>query len=400
MRRNIVLGALLSVLFGGLALPGTGFAGPLQPNATYTGGVAFSADAVRGDIGTPTCPAAGLCLRVDTTASNILPSPNTLPVTVRAAFLYNVTIFGASPLSTQAILGGDAFHPGTLVTLSLLSGTDPTPVNLQTYRADVTSIVGALVNGAPGVTQIPVTALTLSPGSDGLALVVVFASAGLDPSQSVAILDGGQAGPAVQTTAFNLANPIDKNIPNFNAVLSLGIQFSDQEALGHTCGQNPAFAQFSTVDVNGARLTSCAGNADDGALMSGALITVGGVGDSTANPSDPFCRAGDSCSTTDDELYGIAGFLKQGDTQVRITTANPSNDDSIFLAILQLTAAACTGADCPCTGPNCPCTGPNCPCTGPDCPPPPPGVPGPATLILLGAGLLALIAGSRLFRRR
>ena len=396
MRRNIVLGALLSVLFGGLALPGTGFAGPLQPNATYTGGVAFSADAVRGDIGTDRCPAAaaGLCLRVDTTAANILPSPNTLPVTVRAAFLYNVTIFGASPLSTQAILGG------VPVTLSLLSGTDPTPVNLQTYRADVTSIVAALVNGAPGVTQIPVTALTLSPGSDGLALVVVFASAGLDPSQSVAILDGGQAGPAVQTTAFNLANPIDKNIPNFNAVLSLGIQFSDQEGLGHTCGQNPAFAQFSTVDVNGARLTSCAGNADDGALMSGALITVGGVGDSTANPSDPFCRAGDSCSTTDDELYGIAGFLKQGDTQVRITTANPSNDDSIFLAILQLTAAACTGADCPCTGPNCPCTGPNCPCTGPDCPPPPPGVPGPATLILLGAGLLALIAGSRLFRRR
>ena len=207
------------------------------------------------------------------------------------------------------------------------------------------------------------------------------------------VVEGGQAGPAVQTTAFNLANPIDKNIPNFNAVLSLGIQFSDQEGLGHTCGQNPAFAQFSTVDVNGARLASCAGNADDGALMSGALITVGGVGDSTANPSDPFCRAGDSCSTTDDELYGIAGFLKQGDTQVRITTANPSNDDSIFLAVLQLTAATCTGADCPCTGADCPCTGPNCP-------PPPPGVPGPATLILLGAGLLALIAGSRLFRRR
>ena len=61
MRRNIVLGALLSVLFGGLALPGTGFAGPLQPNATYTGGVAFSADAVRGDIGTITCPAGGPC---------------------------------------------------------------------------------------------------------------------------------------------------------------------------------------------------------------------------------------------------------------------------------------------------------------------------------------------------
>jgi hypothetical protein len=349
---------------------------------------------VRGDIGTDTCPAppaaAGLCLRVDTTASNILPSPNNAPVTVRAAFLYNVTVFGGSPLSTQATLGG------VPVTLSLLSGTDPTLVNLQTYRADVTSIVAALVNGAPGVTRIPVTALTTSPQSDGLALVVVFASAGLDPSQSVAILDGGQAGPTLQTTAFGLASPLDKSNPNFNAVLSLGIQFSDQDVVGHACGQNPSFAQFSTVDVNGARLSSCAGGADKGALMNGALITVGGVGDSTANPSDPFCQGGNpNCSTTDDELYGIGGSLKQGDTQVRIATANPSNDDSIFLAILQLTAAICTGADCP-----PPCTGPNCPCTGPNCPTPPPGVPGPATLILLGAGLLVLIAGSRLFRRR
>ena len=398
MRRSVVLVAFLSVLFTGLALPGSGLAGPLQLNATFTGGVAFSADAVRGDIGTDTCRVAGLCLRVDTTASNILKSPNTDPVTVRAAYLYNVTFAGISPLSTQAILGG------LPVTLSLLPGTDPTPATLQTYRADVTSIVAALVNGAPGLTQIPVTALTTNPGSDGLALVVVFASAGLDPNQSVAILDGGQAGPTLQTAAFGLASPLDKSIPNFNAVLSLGIQFSDQEALGHACGQdpNPQFAQFSTVDINGTRLTSCAGNFDDGALLNGALITVGGVGDSTANPSDPFCQAGDTCSTTDDELYGIAGFLKQGDTQVRIATANPSNDDSIFLAVLQVTAAisgVCTGPDCPpppCTGADCPPP----PCTGADCPPPPPGVPGPATLILLGAGLLALIAGSRLFRRR
>jgi hypothetical protein len=384
----------LAVLFTGLTLPGSGFAGPLQPNATFTGGVAFSADAVRGDIGTDTCPAAGLCLRVDTTAANILPSPNTDPVTVRAAYLYNVTFGGASPLSTQATLGG------LPVTLSLLPGTDPTPATLQTYRGDVTSIVAALVNGPAGITQIPVTALTNNPGSDGLALVVVFASAGLDPSQSVAILDGGQAGSAVQTTAFGLANPLDKNIPNFNAVLSLGIQFSTQDALGHACGKNPSFAQFSTVDVNGTRLTSCAGNADDGALSNGALITVGGVGDSAANnPSDPFCRGGNpNCSTTDDELYGIAGFLKQGDTQVQIATANPSNDDSIFLAVLQLNAAINQVCQVSCEPPPCQvdCEPPPCRV---DCGPPP-QVPGPATLILLGTGLLALIVASRLFRRR
>jgi hypothetical protein len=392
VRRSVVLVALAAILFTCLALPGNGFAGPLQPNATFTGGVAFSADAVRGDIAVDHCPApqAAHCLQVDTTATNILPSPNSQDVTVKAAYLYNVTFAGplSPPIGTTL-----ATLNGSPVTLSLLQGTDPTPIVLQTYRADVTSIVAPLVNGAPKLTQFSFSVASINPGSNGLALVVVFSSPGLDPSQSVAILDGGQAGPTLQTTAFGLANPLDKNIPNFNAVLSLGIQFSDQDVVGHACGQNPSFAQFSTVDVNGARLSSCAGNADKGGLMNGALITVGGVGDSTANPSDPFCQAGNpNCSTSDDELYGIAGFLKQGDKQVRIATANPSNDDSIFLAILQLNAAinqVCT------VGVNCPP-----PCTGADCPTPPPGVPGPATLILLGAGLLALIAGSRLFRRR
>lgn len=391
MRKRAFLVGLLAALLVGLSVCGSGYAGPLQPNATFTGGVAFSADAVRGDIGTDTCglPVSGPCLRVDTTAANILASPNTDNVTVQAAYLYNVT-FGNPPAPIASTL---AIVNGAQVSLGLLLGADPTPAGLQTYRADVTSIVAPLVNGAPGLTLIPITALGL--GSDGLALVVVFSSTGLDPSQSVAILDGGQAGPAVQTTAFGLASPLDKTLQGFTAVLSLGIQFSDQDALGHACGQDPSFAQFSTVAVNGTRLSSCAGGADDGALINGALITTGGVGDSTANPSDPFCQAGNSqCTTTDDELYGIASFLKQGDSQVSIATANPSNDDSIFLAILQITGAINQVCQVSCNG-----NGDGNGNGGPPGPAPP-GVPGPATLILLGAGLLGLIAARRLFRKR
>jgi MYXO-CTERM domain-containing protein len=66
------------------------------------------------------------------------------------------------------------------------------------------------------------------------------------------------------------------------------------------------------------------------------LITVGGVGDNTANP-DPACSPGDG-SRADDELYNLAAgnsanpapFISTGDTWLRLNTLNLSNDDNIF----------------------------------------------------------------------
>jgi len=358
MRPKILI-AIVAILLVGIY--GTAHAVPLSLNNTFGGGVSYSADGVQGSGGN---------LRVDTTASNLLTAPNALPVTVVAAYLYNATFFTtpAPNSTTTAILNGNP------VTLSLLVGNQ-SAAQLSTYRADVTSIIKPLIDGKPvGTTLVPITAITGNP--NGAALVVVFSSPSFDTKQSVSILDGAQAGPPVQTAAFNLSGPLDKSVPGFNAVLSLGIEHSFQNAAGHACGSTP---QFSTVDINGARLTSCAGNFDDGVGANGSLITVGGVGDSTNNPSDPNCQAGQACAPNvqDDELYGISGFLHQGDTQVRITTANPSDDDSIFLAILQLTA----GIANVCTV-NCG-----------------PSVPAPGTLLLLGAGLGG-IAGLRRFLNR
>jgi MYXO-CTERM domain-containing protein len=66
------------------------------------------------------------------------------------------------------------------------------------------------------------------------------------------------------------------------------------------------------------------------------LITVGGVGDNTANP-DPACKSFNG-PEADDELYNLAAgnsanpapFISKGDTWLKLTTINESNNDNAF----------------------------------------------------------------------
>jgi MYXO-CTERM domain-containing protein len=66
------------------------------------------------------------------------------------------------------------------------------------------------------------------------------------------------------------------------------------------------------------------------------LITVGGVGDNTANP-DPACKSFNG-PEADDELYNLAAgnsansapFISTGDTWLKLTTINESNNDNAF----------------------------------------------------------------------
>ncbi|MGH3041628.1 MAG: PEP-CTERM sorting domain-containing protein, partial [Gaiellaceae bacterium] len=240
--------------------------------------------------------------------------------TVQKAFLYGTYFFNSAPSVADRTIDLD----GTMVETTQISGPVSGCCQLSTTRADVTGQVAAKVGGGGGITTF---AVNTDPATlDGVALVVVYANAA-QPENTIAILDGS-ASTTGDTATFVLASPLDKTVPRFQATMALGSGFSYQSGQpGHIC----APSQFSIVDVNSQRLTSCAGNFDDGLGNDGALVTVGGVGDSTDNPADPNTQTG-----TDDELYNLDPFLAQGATSIEIKSSNPSDNDNLFLAVISI----------------------------------------------------------------
>lgn len=199
-------------------------------------------------------------------------------------------------------------------------------ISSYNYWAEVTAIVKPIVDAAPaGLVDLQITEAN-SVDIDGEILAVVFE----DPNQTTEntiILYFGAQDVDGDTFTIDFGEPIDKSDPNLVMDYSLGISYSCQDPL---CTD-----QDSYVDVNGTRLTSSAGGQDDGAAANGALITVGGIGDSNDNPPDPNGDAGGDFRY-DDELYSVIPFVDDGDTQMVVNTVNPSGDDNIFFAALFL----------------------------------------------------------------
>lgn len=278
--------------------------------ATFTGRGGYSADGTSG-------------------AAGVLSAAVPPGSSVEQAYLY-AYVQTANPTPAESTIQFDGVPVPTIK-------LDDYAITLSSTRADVTQQVAAKVGSGSGLTNFSApTALPV----DGLALAVVYSNPSL-PERTIAIFDGA-AQTLGDTATFTFAAPLDKSNPGFSARMSLGIGFSFQQGSGHLCGPgSPVSKQHSVVDVNGSRLTSCAGGDDDAGAV-GSLITVGGVGDSTDNPADPFQTPADGnpVRVTDDEFYDLEPFLAQGDKSLTITTSQPSNDDILFLSIVQVDALA------------------------------------------------------------
>ncbi len=242
--------------------------------------------------------------------------------TVRRAFLAAAT----TGFSGRKLGNGEVSLDGMGVTWQISTTSS---ISSWNHWAEVTSIVKPKLDAAAaGLVTFNVGEVNPT-GIDGEVLAVIFDDPAQTTTNTVILLFGAQN---IAGDTFNIAlgSPINKADPDLAIDFSLGISFGFQAASG-------VQAQRSLVNVNGVRLTSIAGGQDDGSGTNGALLTVGGIGDTNANPP-PLTTSGNP--RTDDELYSLLPLVADGATAITVFSQNPSNDDNIFFAALNLRAAA------------------------------------------------------------
>lgn len=271
----------------------------IEPAVTETGYISWSIDGI------------------GTTGSGTIQVQKPAGATVRKAFVAAASSPSSITPNGALKINGSGINWDPLRTVSAA-------FNMSNYWADVTSIVKPIVDAATAG-LIDLNIVDTGNTNEGLALIVIFD----DPNQTTQntiILMSGSQDPAGDTAAVMLANPTDKSKPGFALEMSLGIAFGYQPAPPTLGG----LGQYSIIKVNDILLTSAAGGQDDAfeTASNGNLTTVGGIGDSAANPTDPSSNIGNY--RTDDELYNLSPFMDNGDKNINIYTQNPSNDDNIY----------------------------------------------------------------------
>jgi len=243
--------------------------------------------------------------------------------TTRAAYLGIATTgFTGTPLTSPVTIDGQTVP---------LDNETSSVIGSYNYFADVTSLVASTLNAAPAGSVSFDVAESNPSLTEGEVLIVIYDDPSVTVDESVDILYGA-LDPAGDSYQINLTQPIDLSDPATRLEMSVGISYSCQDV--DACGSD----QYTSVDVDGARLSTSSGGEDDGETANGSLITVGGEGDVVDNPADPYALPNGPRS--DDELYDLRPFVSDGDTQISVATSNPSNDDNVFLTVFYMNPPA------------------------------------------------------------
>ena len=335
-RESLIALSFLTFVSASVLLPAAGAVADgteLFARVTERGRISVSAD------GAGTRDPAGVPIQVD--------KPNAAAA-VRHAYL---------ACASRGLLGPTTIADGAVsLDGSPIAWSDRVPGAsgiFQNVYADVTSIVKPRVDAAtPGLVDLTLTEADPSGFEvDGCGLYVIFDDPTQATSNTVILLFGGvpQSG---DEFAVTIAEPL---IAGDTAQMGVAIGWSTQgeyvsQAAGSKlCGSAP---EFTPIDVNGTRLTSCAGGTDDGVGIffggsgaGGLAVTVGGIGDDPANPADPLQQPGDGTQprVQEDELYDLGPFLGPTGTLIGVKILSPVGADNVFGGHLFLTTPAVFG---------------------------------------------------------
>ena len=239
-----------------------------------------------------------------------------LGATVEQAYLYGTAQIGQSV--------NDVFFVDTPLFVADAITVSPVNALSSTVLWDVTSIIQDNLLSE----QQDWTIIELAE-NEGAALVVVYSNAETVGNTSV-ILDGGLT-ESIEEVLIPIS-PLNGGDFLVSSAISLGFQPSDQ------------FTNIF-VDTNSTTnrlLSQSAGGQDDGNDFDGGLITVGGIGDTPTNPDPSDTSSAASAPRQDNEFYNLGlgnsedatPFIQPGDTFVRLTLINASEDDNIFALFL------------------------------------------------------------------
>lgn len=225
--------------------------------------------------------------------------------------------------------------------------------SFNNYFADVTSLVQTTLDAAStGTSDIAVDEGGLE--IEGTALAVIWNDPAVDTASIV--FEFGNSDPAGDN--FSLYFPALTTPQLEDLQMSVGVSFSYQmnDETYVSGSANPAEdTQKSDLTVNGSVLSDVTGGFDDCFVADqdtdptlhwncedGGLFSIGGVGDSSTNPTLP--TSGVLGDQPDDELYSVSPFVNVGSTQIEVQTRNATNDDNIFFVAFNLKHVTLTDA--------------------------------------------------------